>query len=81
MTYSYLISWVHGEEDSELRIHVHVVAVCEDEMLPLLFLAGQNHGNLNDTNKTGFKNGIEHFLNILKSLYLPAEQPRTKPEV
>ena len=61
MTYSYLISWVHGEEDSELRIHVHVVSIREDEMLPLLFLAGQNHGNLTQTkrvSKTGGKNSV-----------------------
>ena len=41
-----LIGWVHGQEDSELHVHLDGVAVSEDERLALLLLAGQHHRDL-----------------------------------
>ncbi len=48
---SSLIGRVHGEEDSELHVHLDRVAVGEHERLPLLLLAGQHHCNLGKRGK------------------------------
>ena len=46
-----LVGGVHGEEDAELGVHVHVVAVGEDEVLLLLLLAAQDDGDLRTSSK------------------------------
>ena len=45
-----MVSRVHGEEDPKLRVHVHIVTVREDEVLPFLLLARQHDGNLKQIN-------------------------------
>ena len=48
---SALIGRVHGEEDSELHVHLDHVAVGEDERLPLLLLAREHHRDLEVQNE------------------------------
>ena len=40
------VARVHGQEDTELGVHVHHVAIREDELLPALFLAREHDVNL-----------------------------------